>query len=93
MEQHQDVVLQQRVGATPVERDRHDRARLERVGGTEADEGEERTHHEHHDQRPGDQRVVGPFANRQATAAVNAASTNTHNRIEPSRALHMAATL
>ena len=92
VEQHEDVVLQQRVRA---------RARRtigiaggERVGRAEAEQGEERHHDEHHDERPADERVARcGVRKRQPTAAVNPARTTTHSRIEPSSADHIAATL
>ena len=60
MEQHQDVVLQQRVGARAT--GDAGGARSERVGRTEAQQREERQHDEHDDQRPTDEHVVGAFA-------------------------------
>ena len=60
MEQHQDVVLQERV-RTGTARDPR-RPGGERVGGAEAQHREERRHDEHHDQRPADEDVVGALA-------------------------------
>ena len=57
VEQHEDVVLEQRVRARPVENT--GRAVLERRRGSEADQREERGDDEHHDERPADKRIVG----------------------------------
>ena len=58
VEQHEDVVLQQRVGAR-VRRAAGTTADVERIGRAEAEQGEERHDDEHHDERPADERVVG----------------------------------
>ena len=58
MEQHEDVVLEQRVGPWAVEAGRHGGSGRERVGGTEGDQREEGADDEHHDQRPPDEVVV-----------------------------------
>jgi hypothetical protein len=60
MEQHQDVVLQERVG--PGAAGDAWCTGGERVGRTETQHGEERRHHEHDDQRPSDEDVVGARA-------------------------------
>ena len=62
VEQHQRVVLQQRVRSGTVEADRHLGTGRERVGRTERDQSEERRHDEHHDQRPADEHVVESLA-------------------------------
>ncbi len=59
MEEHEHVVLQQRIGARAVEPDRHHRPGRERVRGPEADQREEPAHDEHHDERPTDELVAG----------------------------------
>ena len=56
VEQHQDVVLQQRVGTGSVG---HRDGALERIGRPEAQQGEEGHDDEHHDERPADERVLG----------------------------------
>ena len=56
MEQHQDVVLQQRVGSGTT-RDA-ERSGPERIGRAEREHEEEHAHDEHHHERPGDQRVL-----------------------------------
>ena len=59
VEQDQDVVLQQRVGAGPVEPGGDRWAVGERVGRAEAQQGEERQHDEHHGEGPADEWVPG----------------------------------
>ena len=62
VEQDEDVVLQQRVGAEAAAVEVGDRAALEGVDRAEGQEEEECRHREHHHQRPGDQRVIEPVA-------------------------------
>ena len=91
VEQHQDVVLQQRVRAGA--RGHPDRTRGERVGGTEAEHGEERQHHEHHDQRPTHEDIVGPFAESPRDRSGEARQRQHPQQDRPSSADHIAAKL
>ena len=93
VEQHEDVVLQQRVGTGPVDAGR-DARRGERVGRPEAEQGEER--HAPTNITTSAQPTSGSsvrWRKRQPTAAVKPARITTHSRIDPSSADHIAATL
>ena len=91
MEQHQDVVLQQRVRARAVGR----RARAEANGsaGPKLSRAKNAiTTNITTSAQPTSGSSVR-LRKRQPTAAVNPARISTHSRIEPSRADHIAATL
>ena len=92
MEQHQHVVLQQGIGTLAVEAGA-DRPTANGFAGPKATSAKKAHTANITTSAQATSASSRRLRNRHATAAVKPASTTTHSRIEPSRALHIAATL